>query len=308
MHADEIAIDGTLVRRLLAGQHPDFAAGPISVVRSTGTVNAIFRLGQEHYARLPRAKTWAESLERELAWLPRLWPHLPLTIPQPVVRGEPADYYPCPWAVFKWIEGDPYNDTVIDDERQAALDLAGFVRELRAVDIAGAPRAGRRPLAELDGITRAAIAELAGTLDSGAVLSAWAQSLAGAAWDRQPVWIHADLLRPNLLAADGRLKAVLDFGSAGAGDPAFDIIPAWSVFNPTGRVVFRRALDVDDDTWLRARGYALHQALLIMPYYAQSNPEFAALARRTVEQVLADSAPDGAGRAPGQGPRRRPAG
>ncbi len=38
----------------------------------------------------------------------------------------------------------------------------------------------------------------------------------------------------------------------------------------------------------RARGYALHQAALIIPYYAETNPGFVALAKRTVEEVLAD--------------------
>ena len=107
-------------------------------------------------------------------------------------------------------------------------------------------------------------------------------------WDRAPVWIHADLLRPNLLVHGGRLCAVIDFGGAGVGDPAADLIAAWAVFGPAGRGVYRRALDPDDGTWERARAYALHQALLIIPYYAETNPAFVALARRTVEQILAD--------------------
>jgi aminoglycoside phosphotransferase (APT) family kinase protein len=103
------------------------------------------------------------------------------------------------------------------------------------------------------------------------------------------VWIHSDLLRPNLLVRDGRLDAVIDFGGAGVGDPATDVIPAWSVFGQTGRDAFRRALDVDNGTWNRARGIALHQAALIIPYYAQTNPAFAAPAKRTVEEILADT-------------------
>ena len=102
------------------------------------------------------------------------------------------------------------------------------------------------------------------------------------------MWIHADLLRPNLLIVGGRLSAVIDFGSAGAGDPAADVIAAWSVFGPAGRGTFRRCLDVDDGTWHRARGYALHQAAMIIPYYPETNPGFVALAKRTVGEVLAD--------------------
>ena len=109
------------------------------------------------------------------------------------------------------------------------------------------------------------------------------------------MWIHTDLLRPNLLVDAGRLSAVIDFGGVGAGDPAADVIAAWSVFGPAGRERFRGALGVDDGTWARARGYALHQAALIIPYYAETNPGFAALAERTVAEVLADLAGAGSG-------------
>ena len=102
------------------------------------------------------------------------------------------------------------------------------------------------------------------------------------------MWIHADLLRPNLLVHDGRLAAVIDFGGVGVGDPAADVIAAWSVFSHTGREVFRDVLDVDEGTWNRARGFALHQAAMIIPYYAETNPRFAAMAKHTVEEVLAD--------------------
>jgi hypothetical protein len=66
------------------------------------------------------------------------------------------------------------------------------------------------------------------------------------------------------------------------------VIAAWSVFGNTGRRVFRDALDVDDGMWNRARGFALHQAGMIIPYYGETNPEFVALAKRTIEEVLAD--------------------
>jgi len=125
-------------------------------------------------------------------------------------------------------------------------------------------------------------------LDADAVTAAWDSSLRVPAWQGTPVWIHTDLLRPNLLVRRGRLHAVIDFGGVGIGDPAADVIAAWTVFGPAGRATFRRALDVDDATWSRARGFALHQAALIIPYYAQTNPEFVALAKRTIAEILTD--------------------
>ena len=288
MHDGEAAIDAELVRRLLTAQFPRLAGLPVSEVPSTGTVNAIFRLGGELCVRLPRLREYAEDIGREWQCLPRLAPHLPLRIPEPVELGRPGSGFPFRWAIYRWIGGRPYADELVGDERQAAADLATFVAGLRGVgELAGAPRAGRRPLRELDDVTRAAIRSAAQVIDSEAATAGWDRALRAPAWDGTPVWIHSDLLRPNLLVHGGRLRAVIDFGSAGIGDPAADVIAAWSVFGPAGRAAFRAALAVDDGTWERARGYALHQAALIIPYYAETNPEFAALARRTVSEVIA---------------------
>ena len=289
LHDGEVDIDAGLVGRLVADQFPDLAGLPVTAVSSTGTVNAIYRLGDDLYARLPRVGRWAEGLDRERRWLPWLAPRLPLRVPEPVAAGRPGRSYPFPWALYRWIDGQPYADALVGDEGQAARDLARFVGELRGIEaVAGAPRGGRDPLRQLDTDTRAAISSAGAVIDGDAATAAWERALQAPAWDGTPVWIHGDLLRPNLLVGGGRLHAVIDFGAVGLGDPATDVIAAWSVFGPAGRAVFRAALEVDDGTWERARGIALHQAALIIPYYAETNPGFAASARRTVEEVLAD--------------------
>lgn len=288
MHQEEIDIDIPLVKRLLTEQFPQLAKRTITVVRSTGTVNAIYRLGHDLYLRLPRVPAWAQSIEREWIWLPRLAPHISLSIPKPLAQGKPTNWYPYPWAVYRWLEGLPYQDDLISDERQVALDLANFILELRSVAMLEAPRGGRRPLVDLDAVTRAAIASSREAIDTEAVSAAWARSLESPLWDGKPVWLHGDLLKANLLVQDSRLFAVLDFGGIGIGDPAADVVPAWSVFGQEGREAFRQALAVDDDTWSRARGYALHQAVMIIPYYPTTNPDFVTMAKRTVEEVLTD--------------------
>ena len=289
MHDGEADIDAGLVGRLVAAQFPQLAGLPVSAVRPTGTVNAIYRLGGRLCARLPRLQEYAGDLEDELRWLPWLAPQLSLRVPEPVAMGRPASGYPFPWGIYRWIEGQPYADELVGDERQAARDLARFVAGLRRIDpLAGAPRAGRRPLRELDSATREAIDSSRDVIDRDAATAAWECALAAPAWEGAPVWIHADLLRPNVLVDGGRLCAVIDFGGAGIGDPAADVIAAWSVFGPAGREAFRDVLGVDDGTWDRARGFALHQAAMIIPYYPQTNPGFVTMAKRTVGEVLAD--------------------
>jgi aminoglycoside phosphotransferase (APT) family kinase protein len=281
MHSDEAVTDVALVTWLIAEQFPTLAALEVRPVGEPGTVNAVFRLGDGLCVRLPRLDEWAADLERELHWLPRLAPHLALQIPQPVGVGSASTLFPRPWAVYRWIEGAPYADAHEATETRAATDLARFVASLRGIPPAvDAPAGGRRPLLELDEATRA-------VLDP-AALPAWEDAVRGPAFTGGQVWIHGDLLRPNLLVRDGRLAAVLDFGGVGVGDPAADVIAAWAVFRAAGRRAFRAALGVDDDTWRRARGFALHQAAMIIPYYAESNPSFVAHARRTLREVIAD--------------------
>ena len=293
MHDDEIDIDVDLVTALLAAQFPLLAGRRITEVRSTGTVNAIYRLGDDLCVRLPRTPGWAASLDREWRWLPQLAPQLSLQIPEPVGQGRPDDTYPYPWAVYRWLDGVPYADELVAGEAQAGRDLAQFVLELRRIDTEGGPAAGRRPLAELDVDTRRAIMAGRGVIDSEAALAAWERALRAPVWSGAQVWIHTDLLRPNVLVAGGRISAVIDFGGAGIGDPAADVIAAWSVFGRTGQEVFRECLQVDDGTWARARGYALHQAAAIIPYYPDTNPGFVTLAKRTVERVLTDLSDSG---------------
>lgn len=289
MHESEVEIDDDLVRQLVATQFPHLRGLGVRAVQSTGTVNAIYRLGNDLCVRLPRLQAWADDLGKELRWLGKLGPELPLAVPEPVTTGDPGSGYPFRWAIYRWLEGDVYTPDRVDDERQAAVDLAHFVSELQRIDVAGAPRSGRLPLRQLDDITRAAIRSLSGGVDAEAATAAWQRSLQVPAWSGTVVWRHCDLLPPNLLVKGGRLYAVIDFGAVGVGDPAADVIAAWTVFGPVGRASFRDALDIDDETWIRASGYALHQALLIIPYYRDTNPAFVAMAMRTVQEVLADS-------------------
>jgi aminoglycoside phosphotransferase (APT) family kinase protein len=293
MHADEVDTDVSLVRRLLAAQFPQWAGLPIEPVPSAGTVNAIYRLGDDMVVRLPRVHRWVRALEEECEWLPKLAPHLPLAVPEPLAKGSSASWYPFSWAIYRWIDGETWNADSVRDLREAATDLAQFITALRRIDTTGAPaprpRGSRGTLTERDSYVRDAIAASHGLIDTDAMTAAWNTALEAPAWDGAPAWVHGDLWRPgNLLVAGGRLSAVIDFGGVSVGgDPAHDLMAAWSLFSGESRDAFRAALSVDDATWARGRGWTL-TCVMAVPYYVETNPVIFAEARHAIDEVLAD--------------------
>jgi hypothetical protein len=197
MHEGQIDVDAGLVRDLLVDQLPDLADLRIVAVHSTGTVNALFRLGEGFVVRLPLLAKWSDGIEIEWEWIPRLARHVSsVRLPDPIFLGRPAGAYPFAWSVYRWIDGEPYEDALVDDEPGAAETLAAFVTELRSFEaVASAPKGGRRPLVDLDEETRAAIRACEGSIDSAAAMVVWEQALAAPAWNGERVWIHGDLLR-----------------------------------------------------------------------------------------------------------------
>ena len=291
MHADEVVTDAALVRRMIAGQFPQWSDRAIELVVSYGTDHDIYRLGDDLVARLPRIAWATDQAAKEAIWLPRLAPYLPLALPAPVAMGHPAEGYPFDWSVCTWLPGENANGT-IDDLDQAAVDLAAFVVAMRRIDTTGAPprpphgRGG--PLAESDDQVRRSVAELGNRIDGAAALHSWQESLNAPVWDGPEVWVHGDLLPGNLLVTDGRLSGVIDFGGLNVGDPACDLQPAWNVFGGGSRARFRAELHVDEASWLRGRGWALSQAVSALPYYWETNPGMIRQASRALAQLLTD--------------------
>jgi aminoglycoside phosphotransferase (APT) family kinase protein len=300
MHADEVDTDADLVKRLVRGQFPQWADLPVERLVSGGTVNALYRLGDALTVRLPLTAGGVEGLEWEDRWLSKLAPELEVSIPAVVARGEPAEGFPWAWSVHRWIEGECPVEGRVAEPELLARDLAAFVTALRKVDIAGGPIAYRGvPLATVHAQTRAAIEELRHTdepFDAEAALAAWEQSLAAPPWTGAPYWVHSDLMPSNLLLTGGRLTAVLDFSTAGIGDPACDLIVAWNLLPRSCRDTFRDAVDADDATWSRGRGWALSMALTQLPYYRDTNPIISANARHVIREVLGGSFRGMAGR------------
>ncbi|WP_319464169.1 aminoglycoside phosphotransferase family protein [Micromonospora sp. RTP1Z1] len=276
---------------------------PIQPVDGTGRDNAIFRLGNELSVRLPRRELGAHHLANECRWLPGLAPHLPLSVPVPLGRGVPSEDYPWRWTVTRWLPGEVAALEHGLDEVQMADELAQFITALRTVDPVDGPASELRgiPLVQRDPWVRAAIEAVHGDWDPEAMTAAWESALAGPPWPAPGVWTHGDLHPANLLVIDGRLSAVIDFGLLGVGDPAVDVLAAWTVLSPPAREYFRGALQVDEATWARARGRALDFGLMCVAN-APHDSLIGQIGRRTIDQVLADEDRTTANQGRGLGP------
>jgi aminoglycoside phosphotransferase (APT) family kinase protein len=288
----EVDVTPDLVGALLREQHPDLAERPLRVV-SSGWDNVILRLGDDLAVRVPRRQLSAPHALHEQRWLPELADRLGVAIPVPVRAGRPGAGYPWAWTVVPWLEGRLAVTVPRAERAGLAAPLADAVARLHVPAPPDAPKNPFRgvTLRSRDGAVRERVAS--GVVPDGErVLTAWAQALTAPRYDGPPLWLHGDLHPANLLVADdGGLAAVLDFGDLTAGDPATDLATAWLTFDAEARRGFRdrvtRRAGTDDATWSRARGWALVMATAYLAH-SDDDPAFTDLGREAMAQVLQD--------------------
>jgi len=290
-------LDAALARRLIDRQFPQWSHLPITAVGLDGWDNRSFRLGSELTIRLPSGNWYAKQVEKEQRWLPLLAPQLPLPIPAPVARGEPDAEFPSPWSVYRWLDGTPAAVARVDDMNRFATTLAGFLIALRGIDATGGPAPGQHnffrggPLSTYEEETLRAIDALGDEIPAEQVKRLWDDATA-TSWQRDPVWFHGDVAAGNLLVREGRLAAVIDFGTSGIGDPACDTVIAWTFLSGPSRDRFRAALGADPGTWSRGRGWGLWKALITLVGHLERGAPEAAVTRRELGLILADHAQD----------------
>ncbi|WP_435830440.1 aminoglycoside phosphotransferase family protein [Micromonospora echinospora] len=292
-----ITVDAEQVHRLVADQFPQWADLPVQPVANGGWDNWSFHLGSHKLVRLPSASEYAEAVDKEHRWLPVLAPELPLPIPTPLAKGEPATGYPYPWSIYQWLHGEPASADRITDPGRFALELAEFLVALQSVNTTDGPRPGQHnwyrggTLRTYDGTTQRALTALDGHIDVTLAGEIWKCAL-DARWDGVESWFHGDIAQGNLLLHDGKLAAVIDFGTCGVGDPACDLAIAWTLLTADGRQAFRERLSVDDATWARGRGWALWKTLVTCAQTVGDADGSAAGALRVLNEIFSEYAAD----------------
>ncbi|MEW2004940.1 aminoglycoside phosphotransferase family protein [Microbacterium sp. NPDC079208] len=254
-----VDIDAAVVAELVEEQFPRWAHLPVRAVARQGWDNRTFRLGEDLSVRLPVAESYATAVQKESRALEFLAGRLPVAVPSVVALGEPGRGYPFPWSIRRWLDGDTVDRVAGLDSVRLAVDLGGLLRVLRSLPVHAGQAAGRHsflrgshPSVYSDDV-HAALQRLDDTVDTENCRSVWLAATSSV-WESSPVWFHGDVAVGNLLISDGSLSAIIDFGTCGVGDPACDLVMAWTYFEGDARDAFRDAVGLDDATWRRTAG------------------------------------------------------
>lgn len=296
MHRGQLSVPPATVRRLIGEQFPQWKHLPVRPVPSPGTVNAIFRIGDEFVARFPLlAGDGAEEVHAhllaEVAAAQELAGRTRFDTPRPVAVGVPGSGYPLPWLVNTWLPGVPATADSHRDSRSFAEDVGDFIHALRSMDTRGRAYNGDGRGGDLlshDEWMQECLARSEELLDVATLRAVWADMRDLPRGDSPDVMSHCDLIPPNVLYAEEHLVGVLDVGALGAADPALDLVSAWHLFDTEPRGVLRARLGSEDAEWERGRAWAFEQAMGVVWYYVQSSPGMSAGCRRTLERIVAD--------------------
>lgn len=295
MHADQLSVSVATVRKLVAQQFREWRRLPVRQVFSQGTVNALFRIGDNFVARFPleprdvgSTRHWLQSeadAARELLGRTRF------RTPEPVAIGEPGEGYPLPWSVQTWLPGTVATQANPGESVPFARDLAEFIHGVRTISTRGRTFSGSGRGGELrshDAWMETCFERSRDLLDVPQLRCIWS-ALRVLPRNARDVMNHGDLIPGNVLVSNGRLTGIIDVGGLAPADPALDLVGAWHLLEAGPRQALRDDLGCDDLEWQRGKAWAFEQAMGLVWYYKESNPTMSMAGRRTLQRITADT-------------------
>lgn len=288
MHEGSIVIDSSIIHSLLQEHLPEHAHLEITQIKSPGTVNQIFRLGEKFVCKFPFLPSSREDLEIEAERFKNFKKNCSLLVPQPIKIVDPSDSYPNPWSIYTYIEGEIPTSLSHEDSSTLAKSVGELISEIRTPKpnqnvFSGRGRGG--VLLDHDEDFKTYCSRSAGLFDVDRTLRIW-DRLKHLPAPIELEMSHRDLQPQNLVVDNSRLIGVLDCGSYGVADPALDLICAWHTFDSARREIVRQSVPVDNEEWLRGAAWALTQSVGLAKYYEETNPEMSSMGINTINKVL----------------------
>lgn len=264
---DSCKININIAQRLIYEQFPEYKNLIIKEVEEQGHDNRTYRLGNDLLIRLPTDSHYALKVPKEQELLPQLGKYLSINIPTPVKMGKPSKSFPYPFSIYKWLDGKSINLLNLNTQELCVLayDLAQFLKELQKINLVSGPKPGQHNWWRGDHISiysknaESQIKMLSDFIDTSKALNLLKEACA-TKWEKDPVWIHGDFAIGNMLAQNNKLAGIIDFGGMAIGDPACDLVIAWTYLSDDARILFINEMDMDDQTWLRSKAWALWKA------------------------------------------------
>ncbi len=282
-----------LAKKLIATQFPEYFHLNVTEVEAQGHDNRIYRIGDDMLIRMPTTEVYALKVPIEQALLPKLAKQLSIAISETVKMGLPSDDYPYPFSIYKWLNGESANHLTLSEKALAhiASALANFLTELQAISNLKGPSPGQHNWWRGDHISvydkgaKEQIANLRDIINAEHALDLWEKACA-TKWENTAVWIHGDFASGNILIKDNKLSGIIDFGGTALGDPACDLVIAWTFLKGNSRKIFQDAMALDDDTWLRAKAWALWKATFELSQSQDKQSDAAGIQKNIICDIL----------------------
>jgi aminoglycoside phosphotransferase (APT) family kinase protein len=286
----DVVVDEALAHQLVATQFPQLMPECAGLrVVGGGWDNTLWQIERPQHAgppivaRIPRRTIAIAGVRREIDYLPRIAPLVPLPIPLPLHVGRPQGTYPWPFFACELLDGSELAEARLDDHARATLapQLGAFLRALHAPTMLDLLDPGAQ--LPIDCNRRAdmhvrttrgadALREALGagvTADQRAACDELFERARPLRPDTDIVLVHGDLhLRHVLVDAHGNATGVIDWGDLCRAPRSVDLMIAYMAFAPPERALLFAAYGGEPavDVQLRSRVLAVFLCARLAAY------------------------------------------
>ena len=240
------------VLEAIARRH-DLGSRPIRRQRWSGAMNSVYEIGDEHLLRVPLAIPQATRCIVEEAHVLPLLEHHGIDAPRLVAFDDARDLVDVPYTIYRRVHGESMDWWEVRHDRSPDLYRA-IGAELAKVHARVTAFPGDPDL--LTTPTRTDPADLLAVARLPLPARRWIERSLDHLRDviddhPAPRFLHADVRPGNTIVRDRRLAALIDWGSAGWGDPAIEFAALWVWAVPHALEGYRSVEPLDENVEAR---------------------------------------------------------